>query len=283
MRFETLDIVDLSESDVPYRFVQTSAGRIHYQMEGDGDLIVLVHGFSVPSFYWDSNFDPIKNAGYRVLRYDLFGRGYSDRPQQDYDLNLFVTQLELLLQQLVVTGKLTLVGLSMGGAIVTAFAARHPEMISKLVLVAPAGLSEDFDEMIDNFRTMDLNDTLNDGMIAGMADDFRGLSADLDHLRLQYTEQMKYRGFREAIQSTVLHFPFAGMEDIFATVGQHSIPTLLFWGTEDKVLPYHDHEKALLAIPNVEFVKIEGGGHALQMEHADLVNRKILDFVKNIS
>jgi pimeloyl-ACP methyl ester carboxylesterase len=54
---------------------------------------VLIPGFSVPYVIWDPTFEDLVEKGFRVLRYDLFGRGYSDRPDAIYDLELFDRQL----------------------------------------------------------------------------------------------------------------------------------------------------------------------------------------------
>ena len=71
----------------------------HYQLAGPPAVhtVVLVHGFSVPYYIWDPTFDGLVAAGFRVLRYDLFGRGWSDRPDARYDPNFFDEQLVQLL------------------------------------------------------------------------------------------------------------------------------------------------------------------------------------------
>ena len=64
-------------------FIRLSDGYTHYQWAGpeDGQVVVLLHGFSVPYFLWDYVFKDLSEAGFRVLRYDLYGRGYSDPPR----------------------------------------------------------------------------------------------------------------------------------------------------------------------------------------------------------
>ena len=56
--------------------------------------VVLVHGFSVPYYIWDSTTTALAAAGYRVVRYDEYGRGLSDRPNVDYTADLYDRQLE---------------------------------------------------------------------------------------------------------------------------------------------------------------------------------------------
>ena len=59
----------------------------------DGIPVVLIHGFSVPYFIWDPTFRALAEGGMNPVRYDLYGRGYSDRPKAKYNVGLFVEQL----------------------------------------------------------------------------------------------------------------------------------------------------------------------------------------------
>ena len=107
----------------------------------NGRPVVLVHGFSSPYFIFDTTFEFLVNSGFRVLRYDLFGRGYSDRPRTDYNIHLFVRQLKDLLDALGFK-QVNLVGLSMGGAISAAFISQYPDHVSRQVLIDPAGANK---------------------------------------------------------------------------------------------------------------------------------------------
>jgi pimeloyl-ACP methyl ester carboxylesterase len=133
-RGEMRVIDEIVRASAPGQFVRLTGGFTHYELAGpdDGLLVVLVHGFSVPCFIWDPTFAGLVDAGFRVLRYDLFGRGYSDRPEVIYNQALFDRQLCELLDALGFTTPVNLVGLSMGGAIVVGFAAQHPERVRAL-------------------------------------------------------------------------------------------------------------------------------------------------------
>ena len=81
-------------------FVKLSAGVTHYELRGDteGDCVVLIHGNAAPYVSWDNTIEDLGAAGFRVLRYDLFGHGYSDRPRLDrYNRHFYNTQLAELL------------------------------------------------------------------------------------------------------------------------------------------------------------------------------------------
>ncbi len=97
---------------MPGQFVNLEDGVTHYELTGpaDGPLVVLVHGFSVPFYVWDPTVAGLTAAGFQVLRYDLYGRGYSDRPETDYDLDLFVRQLSQLTEVVTLSKPFNLLG-----------------------------------------------------------------------------------------------------------------------------------------------------------------------------
>src|ERR1700722_14337737 len=96
---ERADLTDEARQGVDGNFIRLGDGIVHYQIAGppSARTIVLVHGFSVPYFIWDPTFDALVASGLRVLRYDLYGRGWSDRPEVSYDADLFDRQLAELL------------------------------------------------------------------------------------------------------------------------------------------------------------------------------------------
>ena len=120
-------------------YLRLSQGVVHYELDGPvhGETLVLVHGFSVPGYIWDNTFRYFTDAGYRVLRFDLYGRGYSDRPDVAYDGALFVQQLHELVTALELPQPFNLVGLSMGGPIAARYAHEHAPSVRRLALVAP--------------------------------------------------------------------------------------------------------------------------------------------------
>lgn len=144
---ETKDLNDETRRTAAGSFIQLPDGSTHYQYssplfsgEGPGMReIVLIHGFSVPYFIFDPTFEFLRQSGFRVLRYDLFGRGFSDRPSTNYNLDLFVKQLADLLDALHIAGPVSLIGLSMGGPIAAAFTTLYPARVNKLVLIDPVG------------------------------------------------------------------------------------------------------------------------------------------------
>src|SRR5690554_2055934 len=91
-----------ARAHLPGSLAQLSDGKTYYQSDGpaNGKPVILIHGFSMPSFIWDPTFSALAQAGFHTIRYDLYGRGWSDRPQQPYDKALFVRQLAELMDAL---------------------------------------------------------------------------------------------------------------------------------------------------------------------------------------
>jgi len=115
------------------RFVTIEGARIHYTDEGRGPTIVLLHGSSSSLRTYDGVVQRLK--GFRVIRYDEPNMGLSGpAPRSLYERELYpVAVLEGLLAKLNVR-KATLVGVSSGGAAAFFFAARHPQMVDRLIL-----------------------------------------------------------------------------------------------------------------------------------------------------
>lgn len=119
-------------------------GVTHFQLDDTTDLplLVCIHGWSTASYVWEPLRPMLQQEGYRVLTYDLFGRGFSDRPAHDNTAEFFCSQLNELLDRLSLNGQpLSIVGYSMGGAIAARFVSRRLEQIERLLLIAPAGMS----------------------------------------------------------------------------------------------------------------------------------------------
>ncbi|KAL3466505.1 Alpha/Beta hydrolase protein [Aspergillus heterothallicus] len=134
------------------RNVQTPYGSIRVYEWGpkDGPKVLLVHGITTPCISLGGLAHALVDQGCRVMLFDLFGRGYSDCPPDlPQDDRLFSSQIFMALSSSPVSwtgagsGKFCLVGYSLGGGIAAAFASFFPQLLSALILLAPAGLIRD--------------------------------------------------------------------------------------------------------------------------------------------
>ncbi|KAL2798881.1 Alpha/Beta hydrolase protein [Aspergillus keveii] len=134
------------------RDVQTPYGsmRVYEWGPEDGRKVLLVHGITTPCISLGGLAHALVDQGCRVMLFDLFGRGYSDCPPDlPQDDRLFATQIFMALSSSPISwtgagsGKFCLVGYSLGGGIAAAFASFFPQLLSALILLAPAGLIRD--------------------------------------------------------------------------------------------------------------------------------------------
>jgi pimeloyl-ACP methyl ester carboxylesterase len=263
---ERMELTDAARQGVAGSFVRLADGVVHYQLAGPPSehTVVLVHGFSVPYFIWDPTFDALVASGMRVLRYDLYGRGWSDRPAVAYDADLFDCQLRELLDALGIHDPIDLAGLSMGGAVAVRFADRHPERVRSLALVDPAYHGPT--RLGGWLRTPLVGEYFMDvavapSMPAGQLDDFEHPEGHADYLD-RYRVQMRYRGFRRAILSTLRSWERdPDMREAYARVGASKLPVLLVWGRDDHSVPFAVSDDVRKAMPQVEFHPIDGAGH----------------------
>ncbi|MBI1780025.1 MAG: alpha/beta hydrolase [Sphingobacteriales bacterium] len=137
---ETKTMNEEARKNAGGEFIKLSGGVTHYQSGGPdtGKVVILVHGFSVPYYIWEATFDSLAKNGFHVIRYDEFGRGYSDRPDVVYDPVLYRTQLTDLITLLKLKTPVDIAGLSFGGPVVTDFVIHHPDLVDKVILVDPA-------------------------------------------------------------------------------------------------------------------------------------------------
>ncbi len=284
-RGETKEIDDHVRASTSGSFIRLSSGFTHYELGGpdNGMPVVLVHGFSVPYFIFDPTFNFLLSAGFCVLRYDLFGRGFSDRPHVNYNIDLFVHQLKELLDKLKIQ-QVSLIGLSMGGAIASTFTVYFPERVRKLILIDPIGtrpmpLSWMYKTAIlPGISELILGLVGTERMVQGVASDF----FDPEHIVMfqdQYRVQLHYRGFKRAILSTLRNKTVNGFPEVYQRLGKLDVPILLFWGRNDRTLPLEQSGDILSAVPRTEFHVIENCGHIPHYEKPDIVNPLLADFL----
>lgn len=282
---ETQELNQTVREQVEGSFIALSDGITYYELGGDenGTPVVLVHGFSVPSFIYDPTFESLTQQGFRVLRYDLFGRGYSDRPNLKYDIDLFVRQLKELLDTLNFK-KICLVGLSMGGPITASFIDQHPEYVGKHILIDPAGARTVRLSLLLKVVRIPLVGELLLGLF-GSVSMVKGIASDLftpqlvEEFQAKYKIQMQYQGFKRAILSTMRNGMLESFMETYRRVGKLRKPTLLIWGRHDNTVPFAYSADILSAIPHAEFQAIEDCGHIPHYEKPQEVNPILLEFL----
>jgi pimeloyl-ACP methyl ester carboxylesterase len=286
---ERLDLTDEVRRGLPGSFVGLPAGVTHYELQGEADAgtVVLIHGNAAPSVTWDRTIGPLCDAGFRVLRYDIFGHGFSDRPHlRTYDRRFYNTQLADLLTALGIASPIRLVGTSQGGRIAACFAAQNPGAVSRLALLAPL-----FDEFTGSgsvlFRLMVapvvgdlLMRLVGDGKLADLSDAVVSPETRAV-LQPQVAEQFRYRGKREAILANLRGDALKDATDCYRRIQEQGVPVLLAFGSLDQKLPSESMSRLRGLLPDIEYHQIEGAGHLAHYEFADDVNPLLIRFLSN--
>jgi len=267
-------------------YLKLSAGVTHYELAGpsEGKVVVLVHGFSVPMFNWDPQVKALTAAGFRVLRYDLYGRGYSDRPEARYDAALFVTQIRDLLDALRITGPVSLVGLSLGGPVAAHFAAANPARIENLVLLAPVVHSVVNDTKFKLLRMPIVGNFLMRAIAVRTIKErglalLKGIDASDKHAAM-FEAQTEYRGYAYALRSLIRGDLFGDQIEIYKKAVKNAKGALLLWGTADTDIAADMIARLRDAAPVIQYRRLEGIGHDLNLSAAGIINPLIVDFLR---
>ncbi len=261
------------------QYITLSDGVTHYESGGPdtGRVILLVHGFSVPYYIWNITFDSLVNRGYHVVRYDEYGRGYSDRPDRDYTPDLYTRQISDLIGALHLKTPLTLMGVSFGGAVATDFAVHYPSQVSKLVLEDPVFpfVQPGTPACILNY----IQAVQPEKQISGQLTDFKYPEHFAGWTDL-YKVQMGYKGFRQALISTRLHYPGNTILSNYRALDSLHKSILLIWGKEDHTVPY-TYSDSLRKILHTSFFPVGDAAHLPHLEKPKQVNQQILSFLEN--
>jgi pimeloyl-ACP methyl ester carboxylesterase len=278
---KTLDATDREK--VASQFARLSDGITEYKLEGPGvgRTVVLLSGATVPFYIWDSTSAALVANGYRVLRYNYYGRGFSDRPALRYDLATYDRQLTQLLDTLGIRGPVDVAGLSMGGAIAASFADRHPDRVHTLTLVDPAiGTSRDTPLALRVPGLATLAMTLGaSAMAKGQLDDFVHPERYPDWVP-RYEVQMQYKGFRRSVLETSRGDVFKRPASSFTTLMRSPIPILLLWGKNDRTVSFAQSDSVRAAFQRAEFHAIDGAAHLPNIERAAAVDSIVLEFLR---
>jgi pimeloyl-ACP methyl ester carboxylesterase len=243
--------------------VRLSRGEVLYRVDGashGGRLVVLVHGFIGCHLDYERVAQHLSSAGRRrVLRMDNYGRGWSSLPAglPAPCPELYAGQLAELLLVLGEHGAVDLVGYSMGGCIVSAFADKFgPSRVATLTVLAPAGLpamraggiSPLAQRLLASLAALPMVGRRLGVWLASRAlhtsADSRRLGWRTDDKGLHEWYEAMYRArlanepaLPHAFITTVAVFPFAHMLEAFEGVARQGIPTLALWADQDEQIP----------------------------------------------
>ena len=275
-----------ARAQAPGKFLQLSDGQIHYVWDGPetGPVLVMVHGFSTPHFIFEQNVSALTDKGYRVLRFDHFGRGWSDRPGGPYDIDFYDRSLLDLLDGLGITEPVGLIGLSMGGPIVSEFAARHPERVDRVFLFVPAGLDVAGSDTAAGkvIRLPGIGDlmwrVIGRGMLLGDPQYNEDGLPEAQRLKGNIRIQMDYRGYLDSLLSTLRHTPMTSRTDTYQSLASTGLPVAAVFGADDPTVLPSSADKLRALVPDAHVHMLDNADHGLNYKRFDVSNELLSDF-----
>lgn len=274
-------------------YIQTGDNRFNqpvnlfYEDWGEGQPVVLIHGWPLSHQMWESQLLELPKHGLRCIAYDRRGFGRSSKPWEGYDYDTFADDLKAVLEELDLEN-VTLVGFSMGAGEVVRYFSRHGgARVAKAVLVGgvtpfllktddhPEGAPQEiFDTMIEKIEE-DRADFLND-----FGKQFYGvglLSKPVSQSLLDWNKTLALFASPKATIDCVRAFSETDFRSEMASV---NVPTLVIHGDADKTVPIDfTGEQAARMIPNAEYKVYEGAPHGLFATEKDRLNEDLLGFI----
>ena len=222
----------------------------YYTVEGRGEPVVLLHGWGASSQSFGGLTAALADA-FRVLAVDLPGFGWSQAPPAAWGTAEYAGHVERLLQEAGV-GRAALVGHSFGGRIAISLAARQPALVSRLVLVASAGIRPQ--------RRAGYYVRVASAKLARRIFSLPGWGAIGERIIATLSERLGSRDYRRAgpLRPTLVKVV---NEDLTPLLPAIQAPTLILWGDQDQEVPKSAMEIMADRIPRSRLVVFGGAGH----------------------
>src|SRR6201991_3527969 len=119
-------------------FVELNGTALRYELTGRGpSTLVLIHEMGGTLESWDLVL-PLLSRGRKILRYDTRGAGLSQKIRGPLSIDTMADDLVALMDKVGVTGKVTVAGVAVGGAIALHMAVRHAGRVAAVVASSPA-------------------------------------------------------------------------------------------------------------------------------------------------
>lgn len=275
----------------PSHFVRLPGGTVaRYQdFSADGaaenETLVLLHGGAVSLESWTPWIERLRGTR-RIVAIDLPGHGLTGATREDdYGIDGMTAFVESMARALGLQGGFVLAGHSMGGHVAWRFALSHPELVRKLVLVAPAGLAAVGGPQAQAvwlaslpggpwiLRVAASRARLGDGLRQVFHERTKVTESTVD----RYWAMTRRTG---SLDATIARLRLPGFESAtIARLNELRMPVLVLWGHEDVVFPPNLALAIMRAVPSARVVTYEDCGHFPHEERPDETVRDLRAFL----
>jgi pimeloyl-ACP methyl ester carboxylesterase len=267
-------------------YIEVEPGvRLHVTDLGEGQPIVLIHGWPLSDEMYQYQYQYLVRKGFRVIGISLRGFGKSDKPYGKYNFDVFSDDIYAVLQTLKIENAV-LGGFSMGGAAIIHYVNKYNAAhVSKLALFAAAapswkqrpgysyGISEEGAAGLIK-QTM----TAREDLIAGLGKAFAAKGTTLPANIEKWLENINLSASPYAVTASISSL---GALDLRPVLKNITIPVAIFQGTKDQLIEYAQAEQLHKGLKNAYIVKFEKSGHALFVEEMDKFNSELEKFAAN--
>lgn len=293
-----LILMTVLDSEWQHHFIEANRIRLHYVAQGEGDLVLLLHGF--PEFWYSWRYQiPALARHFRVVVPDLRGYNDSEKPASGYDLDTLSADIRSLIENLGYD-RAHIVGHDYGGVIAWNLAQKFPQSLDRLALLSAPHPQRFVREMLSNLDQFRRSWYLLAFQVPGLPEWL--IQQNLNNfVKNMFQEQAIRKGafteenaqkYKAALNKpgalsaainyyrhlfTSLHW----VQDFWRSPDPISAPTLVLWGEEDSLLSYKLAEglDRFVAAP-CKIKLLPHCGHWIQQEAPETVNRELLSFLR---
>ena len=272
------------------RTVTLHGHELSYLDSGTGPVVLFIHGILGSRRNWAQLIDRIDD-NHRVIVPDLFGHGESAKPVGDYSLGAHAATMRDLLDRLGIE-RVTLVGHSLGGGIAMEFYYLFPERVERLVLVASGGLGREVNPVLRSATLPGaewLLPLIASGWVRARAEAAGRImsrvgwkpGSDIAAIWQGFTSLADGESRRAFLATTRAVIDPGGQ-----SVSAHDylpdavpIPTLVVWGSRDRMIPAWHAISAQQSIPECRVELFHGAGHFPHLDEPDRFAELLRDFI----
>ena len=261
------------------QYIMIGDNRVRYFEEGEGETVLFIHGIGQAMYTFRKNIHALSQYCH-VVTVDLLGHGLSDKPDIDYSIDDFSSMIYDFTQAMALEN-ITLLGFSTGAVIALDVAQKYPELVKRLILLSPGGVTRTYpatvkfltvpvisDIIFTFFSTKTVKKVLTQAY-------FDPTMVSRDLVRHYY----KVLSNRENLDSAMTALSNWNDTEIADRMSEIQMPTYIFWGEEDTWHPLSMLDLYEEALPEVLSYTLADCGHILHEERSDEFNKKLIEIV----
>ena len=273
---------DWAQKYAPGKFINLGGYQTHYIEKGEGEPVILLHGFGSDSFSWHNNIDALA-AKFKIYALDLWGCGYSTREPLDYGYPLYAQQLRSFMDALNIK-RASLIGQSIGGGTIIKFTTEHRDRVKSIILVCAGGMPYKpvlAQQIMALPGLGELALSLPIALVRKLT--IKRVYLYRKEVSREYfdglTWSQKIKGSNEAYLKIIRLKFFHTLGDEIHQLGEMGVPTLIVWGRHDKGIPLRLGQEMHHILKGSKLEIFDDSGHEPHDEEPERFNQVTLDFL----